>query len=495
MIVNACIKKYKSDTDLNLFIDYCNGVNTKLISAKPYNSNLVYTKGLYAYYLDSFKHLERTVNSCMDYGGFNNYYIKTKNPGDNRLYLESYTGEDPQYKYFRSLTQTNGLIYYNDKLLNMDLSNSTTGVTLKYLYNLEYINYNNLKTLAGQKFYSCTKLKELYLPNITSITGGTSSSSANISGCKNLDFIYLGPNITDIPRYFLYNSTINDALYIDKPRAEVAQFTGYAYRFSNNKLAASKIICNDDPNWVKPISKNPGIPISHIIQPIYKYNIEQTDAYNNLFKNATITDSNFSKPINLIKYGFVNSYMNMTRTVNLTSPKLIKSNGITASWRLDSVTLNNVEHIETNGIYGNQNNLRTLNLNGLKTYDENAIISNASMIINLQGIVTLDKKLITNSAKKIYLDSVETINGVNASNPVFYNTSNTIYYIGPNIQDMNDYVFSYNQVNTVYVDVPRATLETFSGYAKLFNNGGTNLTVICNDDPDWKSVEELRAED
>lgn len=495
MIVNACIKKYKSDTDLNLFVDYCNGINTKLVSAKEYGTNYVYTKGLHAYYLDSFKRLKRSVNSCMDYGGFNNYYIKTKYPSGTNLYIESYTGEEPQYKYFRSLIQTTGLIYYNDKLLNMDLSNTTSSLNLKYLYNLEYVNYNNLETLAGQCFFKCTNLKEIYLPNITRITGGTSSSAATISNCQNLDFIYLGPNITNIPRYFIYNSTIKDALYIDKPRAEVQQFAGYAYRFSNNKLASSKIICNDDPNWIKPISKNPGIPISHIIQPIYKYNIKQTSAYNNLFKNETITDSNFSKPINIINYGFVNDYMLSIETVNLTSPKLIKSNGITDTWSLNSVTLNNVKHIETNSISGQYGRLITLNLNGLKTYDENAIIANNKMIINLQSIITLDKKLMSNSAKKVYLDSVETINGVNASNPVFYNTTNTIYYIGPNITDMNDFVFSYNKANTVYVDVPRATLETFSGYAKLFNNGGTKLTVICNDDPDWKSVEELRAED
>ena len=498
MIVNACIKKYKSDTDLNLFIDYCNGVNTKLVAPKhsktPFSVPRIYTKSLYAYYLDSFKKMERSNNSCMNYAGFNNYYIKTNYATrGSEIYLESYEADYPKIKYLRLLVPGIGFIKKTDSLELLDASYNIRTIELESLANLKYVNYNSVTNVINGAFSKCTNLKEIYLPEVITVSG-FSASNATIYNCKNLDFVYLGPNVTDIPRYFLYNSTIKDALYIDKPRAEVEQFTGYAYRFSDNQLVSSKIICNDDPNWVKPTSKNPGIPISHIIQPIYKYNVKWSRAYYDLYDSVTsITDDIFTKPLLTInKYFCTDRQMSVTN-ININSATLLKSYGIN-SYRLTHVSLNGVTHIESYGIF-DARSLKTLNLNGLKTYDENAIHANNKMIINLQSIVTLDKTLINNSAKKVYLDSVETINGLNAVHPVFDSTTNTIYYIGPNITDMNAYVFSYNKANTVYVDVPRATLETFSGYAKLFNNGGTNLTVICNDDPDWKSAEELRAED
>ena len=498
MIVNACIKKYKSATDFNLFIDYCNGVNTKLVAPRrpetSYDYFQIYTQSLYAYYLDSFKKVERSYNGAVNHAGFNNYYIKTNYASrGSEIYLENYSEEHPINKYLRLLIPGIGGITDADSLELLDASYNIKHFTLKSLANLKYVNYNSVTNIGANAFYNCPNLKEIYLPKITTILHGSSIGLAPIYNCKNLDFIYLGPNITDIPRYFLYESTVNDALYIDKPRAEVEQFTGYAYRFSNNQLAPSKIICNDDPNWVKPISKNPGIPISHIIQPIYKYNITWSKAYYDFFKKYDITDDIFTKPLLVINKYFCTDHFMDTRYININSATLLKSYGINSD-RLTHVSLNGVTHMETHGIYGTRN-LTTLNLNGLKTYDEDAIIATDNMVINLQSIVTLDKTLISYAAKKVYLDSVETINGLNASDPVFERTTNTIYYIGPNIRDMNDYVFSRNTRATVYIDIPRATLETFSGYAKLFNNGGTNLTVICNDDPDWKSAEELRAED
>jgi len=41
---------------------------------------------------------------------------------------------------------------------------------------------------------------------------------------------------------------------------------------------------------------------------------------------------------------------------------------------------------------------------------------------------------------------------------------------------------------TIYIDAPRATVETFTGYEAKW--GATNATIICNDDPEWVEYEE-----
>ena len=63
-------------------------------------------------------------------------------------------------------------------------------------------------------------------------------------------------------------------------------------------------------------------------------------------------------------------------------------------------------------------------------------------------------------------------------------TSLTSLRIGSNIQTIGSSAFDgCTNLTTIYINLPRATVETMSGYSNKW--GARNATIICNDDAGW----------
>ena len=63
-------------------------------------------------------------------------------------------------------------------------------------------------------------------------------------------------------------------------------------------------------------------------------------------------------------------------------------------------------------------------------------------------------------------------------------TSLTSLRIGSNIQTIASDAFNgCTNLTTIYINLPRTTVETMSGYSSKW--GATNATIICNDDTGW----------
>jgi hypothetical protein len=88
------------------------------------------------------------------------------------------------------------------------------------------------------------------------------------------------------------------------------------------------------------------------------------------------------------------------------------------------------------------------------------------------------------SLKKISMKNVTILNGSAKSNGVFRSCSNLKKaWIGSGITDILQYAFTNCPMEAIYIDKPRATVETFTGYSYAFMNDATKTgIIICNDD-------------
>ena len=98
--------------------------------------------------------------------------------------------------------------------------------------------------------------------------------------------------------------------------------------------------------------------------------------------------------------------------------------------------------------------------------------------------------------KKISFSNVTQITGSTTSNSTFNQCTNlTKLWIGSAITTMGRYSLYINTnypLTHVYIDLPRATVETLPNYNYAFmNNASKQDIIICNDDDDFISKEEF----
>jgi hypothetical protein len=61
---------------------------------------------------------------------------------------------------------------------------------------------------------------------------------------------------------------------------------------------------------------------------------------------------------------------------------------------------------------------------------------------------------------------------------------------------MADIFYNCTNLQKIFINLPRATVETFFGYKTFFTaNSNTTVSIICNDDADFITQEEFDAID
>lgn len=105
------------------------------------------------------------------------------------------------------------------------------------------------------------------------------------------------------------------------------------------------------------------------------------------------------------------------------------------------------------------------------------------------GVTTLLNASFSNSGiKKISMNNVQKISGNSSYQGSFYNcTSLKQVWIGSAIatSQIERYAFfGDNNIEKMYIDLPRATVEAFTNYQYAFmNNTSKTGIIVCNDDP------------
>ena len=99
---------------------------------------------------------------------------------------------------------------------------------------------------------------------------------------------------------------------------------------------------------------------------------------------------------------------------------------------------------------------------------------------------------------QLSMNNVATINGVANNSGAFNNcTSLKAVWIGSAIYNIYRYSFQgCTNLQKIYIDLPRATVEAKSGYTYAFmNNTSKTGIIVCNDDEDFITKEEFDAID
>lgn len=478
LVSNALVKSldnilaYKSNNAVNNL--YLFGINNYYINLKEF-----------PYYRVSYI----TTSSIPDldknhipYITSNLKYLNMNNSMESILFIE--TCKYPKLKYINAPKCT------YTRIENIDCPN------LNYIYapDATTINLNNIPNL-----------KELYAPNVKSLIA---------KNLINLDWIYLGEDYNTKTQGTFQGSSVKEAVYINIDRITFMSNFNLTNLLYKSNILESQVIFKDDPGFKIPIPTNLDVPVQHIIQPLYNYNYNYNINDNQFLYDVCQMNSIISND-NILSIRPIAFYIHYAKRSSLVfnnvksiGEQITVNNQWTGSFIFPKLK-NMAKNIIRNGNGG------SINLPELEIF-------NGSIEINTVGSPPPSEKLVIELPKlkevtgivanglysfiesgngnvlinKVFLDSLE------YWNYEFYllKVAANVVYIGPNIKDINEYLcakgWGSNIKNTtVYIDAPRATVSTFSGYAKLFSATGTPITVICNDDPDWKSAEELRAED
>ena len=104
------------------------------------------------------------------------------------------------------------------------------------------------------------------------------------------------------------------------------------------------------------------------------------------------------------------------------------------------------------------------------------------------------------SITQLSMKNVKTVEGTNTSNSGFANSTGIIaVWMGSAITSSGFSRYSYSGCTALcklFIDLPRATVETFTNYQYAFmNNTAKTGIIICNDDPGFMTKEEFDAID
>lgn len=519
MIINVGLQHKLNIKPQDKYIKYLEGSNNKLYGLSYKTSYKVpnLMAGALVKSLDNLLVYKHSNNPSGIYlYGINNYYINLKE--------YSYYKTDRLNTFNMSdLANFSGRIISNLKYLNMNNSMNfiALGTTCKYpklkyinapkctyiyIANIDCPNLNYIYTPAATsiRLNNIPKLKELYAPSVEDLIA---------KNLINLDWIYLGENYDTRTQGTFQGSSVKEAVYINIDRTTFMSNFNLTNLLYKSNILESQVIFKDDPGFKIPTPTNLDVPVQHIIQPLYNYNYNYNINDNQFLYDVceeadTIGNDSLTYLRSLAFYLYMNCRANLIfNNVESIGEQITVDNKWTGSFIFPKLK-NMAKNIIRNGNGG------TINLPELETFNgyidifvigpnnpsENLVIE-LPKLKEVTGITASSSAALIKSdsrnvlINKVFLDSLE------YWNYKFYllKVAANIVYIGPNIKDINEYLHSdsyrSSRTTNIYIDVPRATLETFSGYSKNFGSStATTVNIICNDDPNWKSAEELRSE-
>lgn len=519
MIVNLGLQHKLNIKPQDQYIKYLEGANTKLYNLFYNNTYKIpaITTGALVKSLDNkLAYTASNVNNIIYLSGINNYYINLKEYSvynTNKLELSFIFGfskfpEDPiisNLKYLnvngiaKSLELKSAFIYPNLKYINASKCNTLT-IPNNVCPNLEYVY---IPSATNVTLDGVNNLKELYIPSVKNL------SAQNLI---NLNWIYIGEDYNTSSSYIFRGSTVKEAVYINIDRATFTSTYNLTNILKYSNITESQVIFKDDPGFKIPEPTVIDTPIQHIIQPLYSYNYNYDYNDNKFFydvcqNSTTISNDSLTYLRSLAFYFNFSSRSNLVfNNVESIGTQIAVYGGWIGNFifpKLKNMAKNTVPNGNGGQIYLPELEVFNGNIDitviGPSNPSEKLIID-LPKLKEVTGIVAISSNAFIRSSNsnvlinKVFLDSLE------YWNYKFYllKVAANIIYIGPNIKDINEYLhsdgYSSSRTTNIYIDVPRATLETFSGYSKNFGSStATTINIICNDDPDWKSAEELRA--
>ena len=95
-----------------------------------------------------------------------------------------------------------------------------------------------------------------------------------------------------------------------------------------------------------------------------------------------------------------------------------------------------------------------------------------------------------------YVKTIAGTAGTASYAPFRYCSNLKAVWVGSTIEDFDKLSLSdTDSLVKVFIDLPRATVETFDGYSTGFKKNGSSDIVVCNDDEEWMTQAEFDAFD
>ena len=327
---------------------------------------------------------------------------------------------------------------------------------------------------SSSTFYNNTKVTNIDLSTMTSII----LPGRICSGCNNLQTMVLPDNITTINGRAFENCSKLTTINLPSTLEEIK---GYAF-YNCSKLALTEL-------------------------PENITSLGGTENYNNYTFSgcSNLALTSLPNKITLIPYGCFKGCTKL-ELINLPSNLVsIENEGFSGCTNIKLSSLpNTLTDIKSKAFY-NCSNISLTNLpENLKTLGASAFYNCTSInITTLPDTITILESNVfrgCNGLKKISFSNVTQITGSTTSNSTFNQCTNlTKLWIGSAITTMGRYSLYINTnypLTHVYIDLPRATVETLPNYNYAFmNNASKQDIIICNDDEDFLTKEEFDAID
>lgn len=517
MIVNVGLQHKLNIKPQDQYIKYLEGVNTKLYNLFYNNAYTIPALATGAIVKSLDNKLAYTLSNISSDPkiyllGINNYYVNLKE------YSVYNTNKLETNSIFDFSNFTGDPIISNLKYLNINGIIKIIDLMSTFIYpNLKYINASKCTGLTIDNNV-CPNLEYVYIPSATNVNldGVGNLKELYMPGVKylsaknlvNLNWIYIGENYIANSSSIFQGSAVKEAVYINIDRATFTSKYNLTNILGYSNITESQVIFKDDPGFKIPEPTIVDTPIQHIIQPLYSYNYNYNYNDNKFFYDVCQNSSTISNDsLTYIRaLAFYFNTFSRSRLVFNNVESIGKQITVGAHWTSNFIfpKLKTMDCNVVAAVGG------TIDLSELETFNGRIQVntinsSTTNLVIELPKLKEVTRLKSTHFISsnntnvlinKVFLDSLE------YWNYRFYllKVAANIVYIGPNIKDINEYLhsdgFSSSRTTNIYIDVPRATLETFSGYSKNFGSStATTINIICNDDPDWKSAEELRAED
>ena len=162
----------------------------------------------------------------------------------------------------------------------------------------------------------------------------------------------------------------------------------------------------------------------------------------------------------------------------------------------------NLTTIDTEGL-ANVPNLVNMNIPDSLTKIQSYGLSGSSKLkiktLNRVEVLNISSMQRNTAIVQLSMPYIKTIAGTAGSAsyaPFRYCSNLKAVWVGSTIEDFDKLSLSdTDALVKIFIDLPRATVETFDGYATGFKSGGSSDIVVCNDDEGWMTLEEFDAFD
>lgn len=219
-----------------------------------------------------------------------------------------------------------------------------------------------------------------------------------------------------------------------------------------------------------------------------KYKVKNMQLMNNMFTNY-----------NSCPNGYIQQIIIEPGTQNITT---IPSSAFYSCEKLETINLpNTVTTIKMSAFYSCRNLILTELPSSLTTLETGAFNTCPKIsITKIPDTVTSLPKACFQSClviKKISMLNVTSMVGTNGGGSFYYCSGLKKVWIGSAITNngLGRYVFQMcNALETIYIDLPRATVTTFTNYQYAFMNDTSKTGIIvCNDDAGFISKADFDA--